>query len=52
MTVFAFLAGVKSKLGLASAYVGADGVLVALAPLCAWYKRYKAANPGGWRQYV
>jgi uncharacterized membrane protein len=46
------LAGVHAKLGLASAYVGAAGALLVLAPACAWYRRYKAENPGGWRQYV
>ena len=40
------------ELGLASAWLGAAATLVVLAPARVWYRRYKAANPGGWRQYV
>jgi uncharacterized membrane protein len=52
MMLFANVAGVQAKLGLASAYEGALGALVVLYPACVLYRRYKAAHPGGWRQYV
>lgn len=52
MHLVAEVAGVRSKLGVESAWLGALGALLALAPLCVWYRRYKTANPGGWRQYV
>ncbi len=52
MVKLAELAGVHGKFGVASAWLGAAGTLVALAPVCARYRRYKAANPGGWRQYI
>ncbi len=38
--------------GLAKTYAGAAAVLVALYPLCAIYRRYKAAHPDGWTRYV
>jgi uncharacterized membrane protein len=52
MELVATAAGVESKFGVASAWLGAAAVLAALAPLCVFYRRYKAAHPGGWRQYV
>lgn len=38
--------------GLAKTYVAAVCVLVALAPACAWYRRYKRAHPDGWTRYI
>ncbi len=52
MTLFALLTGMHVKYGVASAYLATASILLALAPACAWYRKYKAANPGGWRQYV
>jgi uncharacterized membrane protein len=52
MTAVGAIFGLTTKFGLAAAYIGAGGALIALAPACAWYRRYKAANPGGWRQFV
>lgn len=44
--------GLHARLGLASAYVGALGVVLALFPLCAWYRRYKVAHPDGWARWI
>lgn len=52
MALFGAITGTTHAFGVASAYIGALGVLVVLAPACGWYRRYKSANPGGWRQYV
>lgn len=52
MLVFALLTGMRVKYGVPSAYLAAASILLVLAPACAWYRGYKAANPGGWRQYV
>jgi uncharacterized membrane protein len=52
MAAVAAVFGLTTKFGLASAYVGAAAALVALAPACGWYARYKAEHPGGWRQFV
>lgn len=46
------LSGLGGKLGLASSYVGALGILVALYPACAWYRRYKAAHPSSWARFI
>lgn len=40
------------ELGIKSAYLGALGVLIALFPACAWYRRYKAAHPNGWARWI
>jgi uncharacterized membrane protein len=40
------------KYGLAKTYLGAAFALAVLAPLCARYRRYKAAHPDGWTRYV
>jgi len=52
MALVAVLTGTRERLGVGAAWLGAAGALVALALPCAWYARYKAAHPGGWRQYV
>ena len=52
MTLVATVTKTHHELGLASAWLGAAATLLVLAPVCAWYRRYKGANPGGWRQYV
>jgi uncharacterized membrane protein len=44
--------GVKKQLGLAATYGAAAVALAVLYPACAWYRRYKAAHPGGWTRYV
>jgi uncharacterized membrane protein len=38
--------------GLVKTYVATLAVLVALYPLCARYRRYKAAHPDGWARYI
>ena len=42
----------SERYGLAKTYIGAAAVLLALYPLCARYRRYKAAHPDGWTRYV
>jgi len=48
----AWSTGLEGRLGVGSAYLGALGVLVALYPACAWYRRYKAAHPNGWARWI
>jgi len=43
---------VHAKMGLGTAYVAATAVLILLYPCCLWYRRYKAAHPGGWARYI
>ena len=38
--------------GLVKVYVSSALVLVALAPACSWYRRYKRAHPNGWARYL
>jgi uncharacterized membrane protein len=52
MTAVALATKTHHELGVASAWLGAAATLLALAPVCAWYRGYKGRNPGGWRQYV
>src|SRR5262249_9028655 len=52
MALVAEAAGVRATLGIGAAFGGAALALLVLYPLSAAYGRYKAANPGGWRQYV
>jgi hypothetical protein len=52
MALFARLTGMQVKYGVTSAYLATASILLVLAPACARYRAYKAANPGGWRQYV
>jgi uncharacterized membrane protein len=47
-----YVTGLRGKLGLGATYGGAALAVLVLYPLSAWYGRYKAANPGGWRQYI
>ena len=42
----------RGTLGLWSAYVFGIAIVVALYPLCAWYRRKKAAYPRSLLQYV
>jgi hypothetical protein len=48
----AWVTGLHGELGIKSAYLGALGVLIALFPVCAWYRRYKAAHPNGWARWI
>lgn len=48
----AWALGVRDRLGLASAYLGAFAALVALYPACRWYRGYKGRFPGGFTRYV
>ena len=50
--VGAALLGRIGKGGLPDAYLGALLVVVALYPVCVWYRGYKAAHPNGFAQYV
>jgi uncharacterized membrane protein len=38
--------------GLLKTYGATAAVLIALYPLCARYRRYKAAHPDGWTRYI
>jgi uncharacterized membrane protein len=38
--------------GLGETYVAAAAAIAVLMPLCALYRRYKAAHPEGWTRYV
>ena len=38
--------------GLPATYLAVILALVPLYPLCLWYRRYKAAHPRGWPQYI
>jgi hypothetical protein len=40
------------RYGLVKTYVGAAVVIVVLYPLCARFRRYKAAHPDGWARYI
>jgi uncharacterized membrane protein len=40
------------RAGLARAYLATAIVLLVLYPLCARYRRYKAAHPDGWTRYI
>jgi hypothetical protein len=44
--------GLEKRAGLPATYAATAVALVALVPLCALYRRYKAAHPGGWTRYV
>jgi uncharacterized membrane protein len=48
----AWLFGVREKLGLGSAYVGAAIVLALLYPLCVRYRRYKTEHPTSLARFV
>jgi uncharacterized membrane protein len=52
LAIASYALGVHKKLGLGATYLGAALCVLALYPACVWYRGYKAANPGGWRQYV
>jgi uncharacterized membrane protein len=42
----------EKEFGLGVAYLATGVTLVVLYPVCAWYRRYKAAHPHGWTRYV
>ena len=42
----------RQQHGLLKTWVAAAVVLLALAPLCARYRRYKAAHTDGWTRYI
>jgi uncharacterized membrane protein len=42
----------RQHYGLAKTYLGALAILVLLYPLCARYRRYKAAHPDSWTRYI
>ena len=44
--------GLSHQAGLATTYLAAAATVVALYPLCVWYRGYKAAHPAGWTRYV
>jgi uncharacterized membrane protein len=52
LALAAVLGGVRGQLGIGTTLVAAAGALALLYPLVAAYGRYKAAHPGGWRQYI
>jgi hypothetical protein len=52
LTGFHDVKGDHGTLGLWSAYVFGLAIVVALYPLCAWYRRKKAAHPRSLLQYV
>jgi len=37
---------------LATSYLAAAAVVIALLPLCRWYRGYKRAHPNGWARYI
>jgi uncharacterized membrane protein len=48
----AWALGIRDKLGLGSAYLGALAVLVALYPVCRWYRGFKAAHPASVARFI
>jgi uncharacterized membrane protein len=44
--------GLEKRAGLPATYAAAAVALVVLVPLCALYRRYKAAHREGWTRYV
>lgn len=44
--------GLHRHAGLGATYLAAAATVLALTPLCAVYRRYKAAHPDGWARYV
>jgi uncharacterized membrane protein len=52
MLAVALLLGVLHKEGLLVSYVAAAVVIALLIPLCERFRRYKAAHPRGWAQYI
>jgi hypothetical protein len=44
--------GLHHREGLLASHAAAAIVLAVLAPLCARYRTYKAAQRGGWARYV
>jgi uncharacterized membrane protein len=52
LALAAWIAGGSQRHGLAVTYAATLVTLVALLPLCAWYRGYKRAHPDGWPRYV
>lgn len=44
--------GMHKQAGLGATYLASAVFLVAVYPLCAWYRRYKLAHPDGWARYL
>jgi len=52
LEVAARLLGLHKGAGLLATYASTAIVVVCLYPLCAVYRRYKAAHPDGWTRYL
>jgi uncharacterized membrane protein len=52
LTLAAWTFGGAHQNGLGLTWAAALGTVVALFPLCAWYRGYKRAHPQGWPRYV
>ncbi len=48
----AAIGGLFNRWGLAEAYGIALVVLIALYPVCRWYRGYKRAHPDGWSRFI
>ena len=48
----AIAGGLLGRLGLAESYLIALGVLIALYPVCRWYRSYKRAHPNSWARFI
>jgi hypothetical protein len=48
----AHVLGLTRGAGLRATYIAAAATVAVLLPLCAAYRRYKAAHPDGWARYV
>ena len=44
--------GMHKKAGVLETWVAACAAVLALYPLCVWYRRYKLAHPNGWTRYI
>lgn len=52
LTLAAKALGMHKQAGLGATYVASAAFLVAVYPLCVWYRRYKQAHPDGWARYL
>lgn len=44
--------GMHKAGGVAATWIAAGCAVIALYPLCVWYRRYKQAHPDGWTRYL
>jgi uncharacterized membrane protein len=44
--------GLRGQWGLPATYIISAVFIVALYPMCLWYRKYKKAHPTGWAQFV